>query len=281
MLREAEWLNLAFFSFFAVFAGLRRMDPARRLRALLLGAAGLGLTLAAIVAPDYLPAGASRILRDWLPVLLMVLAYWQAGCFFESPNRKLQAWLEESDQRWLGKWFSAGQGSGGAPKLRGWLGAYLEFAYLFCYPMVPLALAVLYAAGLRARASEFWNAVLPASYLCYAMVPFFQTLPPRVREEQRLSGATPGPEASGLRRFNLHILRRASIGANTFPSAHVAASLAAAMAVFPLLPAAGAFLLWIALSIAAGAVLRRYHYALDALLGALIAVAAFLAAAFF
>jgi membrane-associated phospholipid phosphatase len=208
-----------------------------------------------------MPAVASSIARDWLPAPLMLLAYWQAGQFFVGPNAKLQALLEESDRRWQGALVTHPVG--------GWLGAYLEFSYLFCYPVVPLALGTLYLAGLSASADEFWRVVLPASYLCYAMVPFLQTLPPRVREEPLAFGAAPGR----LRGLNLTILQRASIHANTFPSAHVAASLAAALAVLRHLPWAGIVFLWIAVSIAAGAVLRRYHFALDIVTGALLALA--------
>lgn len=259
-MRAAEWLNLAYFGCFVVLAWIRRLRLEQRRNAIALGAAGLGLTLAAIVSGGYLTAAASAIVRDWLPAPLMLLAYWQTGQFFVAPNGKFQARLEDFDRRWLGALV--------AHPWKGGLGQYLEFAYLFCYPAVPLALATLYATGHAASADEFWRSVLPASYFCYAMVPFFQTLPPRVREEAHSFGAAPG----GLRGLNLGILRRASIHANTFPSAHVAASLAAALAVLRHLPAAGIVLLWIAASIAAGAVLRRYHFALDIIAGALVAL---------
>jgi membrane-associated phospholipid phosphatase len=217
-----------------------------------------------VVAPDYLPPRVVRLARDWLPAPLMLMAYWQAGQFFVQPSPRLQAMLEDFDRRWLGRLVES--------PLRNWLGSYLEFAYLFCYPVVPLALAGLVVAGEGSRADEFWSIVLPASYVCYGSVPFFQTLPPRVREEHRISGAAP----DALRGLNLGILRRASIQANTFPSAHVAASLAAALAVLRHVPVAGAVFLWVAASIAAAAVLRRYHFALDILAGMLVALAAFL-----
>jgi hypothetical protein len=264
-MRAAEWLNLGYFSFFIVFAWVRRLDAERRLRAGVIGAAGLGLTLATVVSPDYFSPRWSSVLRDWLPVPLMLMAYWQAGQFFVQPSSRLQTLLEDLDRRWLGSLV--------VNPPRGWLGAYLEFAYLFCYPVVPLALATMCFAGLDSFADEFWRVVLPASYACYAMVPFFQTLPPRMREESR---AFTGQHRGPLRILNLFILRRASIHANTFPSAHVAASMAAALAVLRHLPWAGAVFLWIAASIAAGAVLRRYHFALDILTGLALAAVAFL-----
>jgi len=264
-MRAAEWLNLAFFTFFAVFAVVRPLPGGRRATAVGIGLAGLLLNSAVIFSSRFLPVSASAVLRDWLPAPLMLMAYWQAGQFFRAPDARLQTMLETLDRRWLAPFFERTQKPGAGSSF----GAYLEFAYLFCYPMVPLALGTLYLAGYGGRAAGFWTIVLPASYLCYAMVPFFQTLPPRVQEEQRLFGLAPG----WLRRLNLGVLHRASIQANTFPSAHVAASLAASLAVLRDLPWAGAALLWISLSIAAGAVLRRYHYLLDVLAGAGVAVA--------
>lgn len=264
-MRAAEALNFLFFLSFTGLAWLRSLAPDRRRRASWLGLAGLSLTALGLVCGRLLPPEGAAILRDWLPAPLMLVAYWQAGQFFTAPDRKLQRLLEDLDRRWLGAArFPSGQGRV--------LGSYLELAYLFCYPMVPLGLASLYAAGLASRAAEFWAIVVPASYLCYAMVPVFQTLPPRLQE------AAGGAEGGALRAWNLRILHRASIQANTFPSAHVAASLAASLAVLRHLVPAGVILLAISLSIAAAAVLRRYHYALDVLVGALVALSSYLLA---
>jgi membrane-associated phospholipid phosphatase len=81
-----------------------------------------------------------------------------------------------------------------------------------------------------------------------------------------------------VRRFNVAILNRASVQWNTFPSGHTAASLATALAVGHHDPVAGVVLGVIAVSIAVGSVVGRYHYAADALAGAFVAVAAFIAA---
>jgi membrane-associated phospholipid phosphatase len=71
------------------------------------------------------------------------------------------------------------------------------------------------------------------------------------------------------------VLNHASIQVNTLPSGHVAAAVAAALAVGTFMPAAGAVIGVLAVSIALAAVLGRYHYAADAVLGALTALAAF------
>jgi membrane-associated phospholipid phosphatase len=78
--------------------------------------------------------------------------------------------------------------------------------------------------------------------------------------------------AGRVRAFNLWILERGSIQANTLPSAHVAIAGACALSLLRLGPLwAGAVFLWIAVSIALGAVSGRYHYALDAILGFVVA----------
>jgi membrane-associated phospholipid phosphatase len=83
---------------------------------------------------------------------------------------------------------------------------------------------------------------------------------------------------TGVRKFNLWILRHASIHANTFPSAHVASSTACALALLTLAPAwVGLIFLWITVSIAIGTVTGRYHYTADAILGSMVASVAFLA----
>src|SRR5438046_10229183 len=72
-MRSYEWITLGYY---LVFAGLgwRRTLPWRRRAAVtgiaIVGWAGIGITVVL-----------ESIVRDWLPVLLIPLAYWQAGQF--------------------------------------------------------------------------------------------------------------------------------------------------------------------------------------------------------
>ena len=120
----------------------------------------------------------------------------------------------------------------------------------------------------------FWAVVLPPTYLCYGLVPLLPTLPPRMLAGEGSLSSSPAK----LRALNLWVLRHASIQANTFPSAHVAASVAVALELLWRAPWAGAGYLWVAISIAVEAVAGRYHYAADALLGAGLALTGFLVA---
>jgi len=83
-----------------------------------------------------------------------------------------------------------------------------------------------------------------------------------------------------VRRVNVRVLGLASHKLNTFPSGHAAASLATALAVGTNLPLAGLPLGLLALAIAIGSVVGRYHYAADALAGAAVALLGFVISRF-
>ena len=114
------------------------------------------------------------------------MIYWQAGRCFQKPNEKLQAKLERFDHKVLGAVLQS------PPSFRGdtWIATYFELAYLFCYPLVPLGIGVLYVMQMGRYADEYWTIVLPATYLCYGMLPFIQMLPPRMLPTDVAYGAT-------------------------------------------------------------------------------------------
>ena len=217
-----------------------------------------------------LSPGWSEIVRDWLPAPLVLVAYWQAGQFFQKPWIELQEVLDGIDSRL----------AAALKPLRplgefALLDTYLEIAYLFAYPMVPVALTVLYATGLSDHADSFWVSVLLPSYICYGALLFLPTRPPRpLNREGADLLLKMRPE--GHRVLNVWLLDRMGIGANTFPSGHVAATTGAALSVFDVSPAAGSVFLWIALSIAVSVVVRRYHYFADAVLAVALALATWL-----
>ena len=263
----AEWLSFFLYLFFIGAACVRPLPRRQRYQAIAIGAAGVSLISAMRLLRGAIPASVLEVIRDWIPGLLMLMVYWQSGRFFRTRNEKLQRLLERFDrekfepilQRWRTHWN------------RTWVGAYFELAYLLCYLLVPLGVGVLYVEGLYSAVETYWTLVLSATYPCYVVVSFMQTLPPRLLSEAEEPGDLPG-----VRRLNLWILRHASIGVNMFPSGHVAATLAAALALLRLVPFAGVVFLLISLSIAVGAVVGRYHYALDILVGAAIPVVVFL-----
>ena len=263
-MRLAEWINVVYFVFLAL-ASYRAIRSRQRRRILLLGAGGILLTHFGRHSGLFLNETSSRFVRDWLPAPTLLVAYWQAGQFFTEPNRRLQAWLMSVDDRLssaLGGWRPWGSHAA--------VTAYLETVYMFAYPMVPAGFAVVGFLGSGDTADRFWSRVLLPCYTCYAALPFAPTLPPRLVHG---SGVRSRPTRwSPVRVLNLWILRHFGIGANTFPSGHVAAATATALLVGEVSPALGVLFSWLALSIATSTVVLRYHYFVDVVLGMVLAV---------
>ena len=262
VLQPIEWFTLGHFAFFSCYAWIRRLPRGQRIKITLLGLIGV-LTILTTAAMDK-SAGSSavHVIRDFLPSLLMLLAYWQSGLFYLHANLKLQNGLVEFDKRvavLIGELRLS-------DRTLQWLDHYLESAYLFCYPMVPLGIVILYFLKLESQVPEFWKIVIPPSFVCYAVVAFVQTLPPRTLEAEMLR------KRGGVQTLNLGIIQRASIQINTFPSAHAAASMAVALAITHVNPLIGGILIWLALSIAAAAAVCRYHFTADVVIGTLIAI---------
>lgn len=259
-MRTSEWIQGGFATILALAAWVRPLPAGRRWVATMLAAFVIVAIAAARLSAHFFAPRSLSIFRDWLPVVLMLVPYWQTGQFFLGPNEKIQQRLIEID-RWLSK---------AMPHVAQTFGRYtrlsMEWAYMFCYPIVPLGLTVLYAAGLRQSASAFWFVVLVPTYLCYAITPFVPALPPRsIATSQR--GA---PKPSKSRVFNLWLLKYGSIHAISFPSAHVASSLAVSIVLLRFVPIAGVAFLVISFWIAVAAVAGGYHYAIDVVLGVVV-----------
>lgn len=270
-MRVAEIIHLAVFPFFIALSWIRPLPAPRRPKVTAIGAAGLTATLlAAFLLPRLLPPLAVSVIRDWLPASLVLLVYWQAGAFFVEVHQPFQDWLARSDALYAAPLLRllARPGLGHA------LAAFLELSYLLCYPMIPMSVGALYVLRLARHSDEFWTVVLISTYLSYGVFPFLQTLPPRMLNEPWL----PKMPLGAVRRFNLWILRNASIHANTFPSAHVAASVSAALVLARFAPApVAALFLVLAAGITFGTFAGRYHFAADAVTGSALAILVYLA----
>jgi membrane-associated phospholipid phosphatase len=265
-MRISEWIQAGFASIFAVAAWVFPLAVCRRwIITLLAAVAIIAIALARLSAYILTPVQAS-IIRDWLPAVLMLIPYWQTGQFFLGPNEKIQAWLMQSDRT---LWNFASQAG---LKLGRFAHLSMEWAYTLCYPLPLLGLATLYAAGLSREADSYWTFVLLPTYLCYGITPLVPALPPRFLQSEK----TKSP-ATKSRKFNFWLQKHGSIQAISFPSAHVAASLAISFFLLHAVPAAGVFFLVISLWIAVAAVVERYHYAIDIVLGAALPLAMYLA----
>lgn len=268
-MRPQELIHIGVVCALALLALVRRIGARRRVKVILLAA----VAVAAILAARFWAGGmASRIIRDWLLAALLLIPYWQAGQFFLGSDAALQDRLLASDARLFARFPSLVES-----RASFWT-RYLEFAYMICYPVVPLGFGALLLTHHSSSANFYWSNVVLSSDLCFVSTIFIPALPPRLLSAD---AATQSVTRTELRSVNLEVLKRGSIQAITFPSAHVASTMAVALALVRVIPPLGAMFLLIAFSIACGAFLGRYHYAWDVAAGALLAAAIFITTLFF
>lgn len=258
-LRCSEWIAIAYFVYLAgAAAGVPGVRSRSRLAATALFAAPTVL-LVALVSDA--PGGSA--IRAWAPFGYLLFGYWLPARLVTAPNKAFERLLQAFDDRLF--WGRTDKMGTMLPRA---VAEFLEVAYLFCYPFLPLGFAWLLLAN-DADVDGFWTAVLLAGFCCYGTLPWLPTRPPRA-----LRGST--SSYSSVRSANRWVLDHASVQWNTFPSGHVATAFATALVVASEQPSAGAVLLLGALAIAIGSVVGAYHYAADAFAGVTIAVAAFL-----
>ena len=201
-------------------------------------------------------AAAPPLLRDWAsPALAILAGYYLSGLFFIGPTPWFEAWLIDWDRRLLGE---------PATRFAHWprfLLAYLEVVYIGCFLLVPAGFAVLALSGRAAEANRYWTMVISAELGSFLPLVVLQSRPPWMTERKAVLSDRAVHRAASLMVENL------TIRANTFPSGHVAGSLAVALAVVGVMPWAGLVLLALAASIAAACVVGRYHYIIDVAAG--------------
>lgn len=255
---------VAFLLYSAVMARVRPLPPQRR-------AIVSGVVIADTLLLWWLSnlrSGPALVVRDWMPAVQILIAYWISGAFVGSPMPNAEAWLAKWD-RWLFDRAGLTRLIARAPRLA--LEA-LEAAYLSVYLVVPLGFAIVWFGAPDLDVRRYWTVVVASELICYAMLPWIRTRPPRA------VGDHPGIDARtvALRRINLQVLHRGSIHANTVPSGHAAGAVATALMVMAYMPTAGVVFLAVAVGIMAGSIVGRYHYAMDSVLGALVAIVVWL-----
>jgi membrane-associated phospholipid phosphatase len=259
-----QWVAVSYVSYLAAVSWTK--PEFKNARRPLLMAAALACGSLAIGLASGMSGALPPSLEVVLPALVLLVGYRLSGLLFVEPNPRIERWLVSVDDALLARpgvlaWFRQ------APRV---VVEYFELSYLLVYLVVPAGAATLALGGNAEQVGRFWTIVLLAEFACYGMLPWIQTRPPRVVE-----AATSTTRRSQLvRPLNLGIVDRASIRANTVPSGHAAGALATALAVGSTMPTAGAVFLIFAVSIAVAAVLGRYHYVVDSVLGVLVAVVA-------
>jgi membrane-associated phospholipid phosphatase len=252
-MRPFEAVVIVYLVFFAVAALFARVAAPKR-RTIAFGAASMAVAI-------YLVARAFPLeLRLWLPFLYIAIGYWlPVPLVPPARGGTVEAWLKDTDAVVRPK-------IGGLPRP---LASGLELGYLACFPLVPVSFGVVWAAGSPAEVARYWLGVLIAGYACYITLPWLVSRPPHLLED---SAADAGLGA--VTRLNRLVLGGVSHRLNTFPSGHVAVSVAAAIGAAKVWPEAGVVLGVVAAAVAVGAVVGRYHYVADVVVGAAIGVAA-------
>jgi hypothetical protein len=198
--------------------------------------------------------------RAWIPHAYLVAGYWLPALVVTARPAAFETWLLKTERAWRTLPTAAR-----TLRVRDQVA---ELAYLCCYPLVPAAFIVIYMYGSTGDVNRFWTAVLTAGFACYVSLPWVISRPPRRLED----AASP---VSAMRSINVRLLDRFSHGWNTFPSGHVAIAIAAALSTMSVSPRAGSAFLLVAIGVFVGAVSGRYHYAVDAVAGTVVGVAAF------
>jgi membrane-associated phospholipid phosphatase len=252
-MRSSEWVSFVYFAALTAIAWLRHLPAGRRIPITAIGV----FMCAAILTLAY---NGSSAVRDWAPAAVILVGYYLSGRFFCRPSEAFERWLMAWDIRLLGD---------PTTRFSHWPRpclAYLEIVYMGCFLLLPAGFATLLWAGRADLANRYWTMVVSAEFGAFGPLSIIQSRPPWALERP---AALPDRGVHGI---GLLAVERFSIQANTFPSGHAAGSLAVALAVLGAMPWTGAVFLVVAVSISLACIVGRYHYVVDVLAGAALAI---------
>jgi membrane-associated phospholipid phosphatase len=225
---------------------------------------------------DGMPQRGQRSLRaiaDWLPLLLIPALYTElavlnrsvhAGTYFDSI---ILAWEQsvfggQPSQEW----------AAAVPSLP--LSEALHAAYLSYYFIIFVPPVILYARGMT---DEFRRGVFAVMLSFFAHYMFFIFFP--VQGPRYLFPAPGGEIATGtFYQFAHRLLEAGSSQGAAFPSSHVGVSVTQTLIMMRFMPRLTLPLAVLTLGLAAGAVYGGFHYAIDALAGAVLGALVYAAA---
>jgi membrane-associated phospholipid phosphatase len=213
------------------------------------------------------PAGIGRVIRDWHPLILFPLLYKEV----ELLAAVIGDWrLTTVIPAWESVLF-AGQPSQYLSERLAFvpLSEYLHFSYLSYVIVIPSVSAYWYITGRRAAFGELLlmlSTVLLGSYLFFILLPVDSPY----YLSQRL-----GPPFSGHFFFDLvhQMSARGGARGGAFPSAHVSGAVVVSLVAWRHQRRLAYLLVPITVSVMIATVYGRFHYALDTLAGAALAIA--------
>jgi membrane-associated phospholipid phosphatase len=268
-LRSSEWLLLAFFCCTVVFSARTIPSPGTL-------AWRSGLTLAGAALMFFLASAERRtgskflsIVRDWLPLSLILVAYHSADWYAPPPQDGFEhAWIQ------LDRLILDGWGGRAAVEVFGPVLPYLvELCYCLLWAIPPFSVGVLYLYRRRDRVDRFLFTLLLGTLVTYALLPHFPSASPRQLFPRQDLPAFSSP----FRSFNTWMLDRYDIQVSVFPSGHVTVAFSAAFAMLLALPErrrVGFILFVLAIGVSIATTYGRYHYAVDGLAGLAVSLLA-------
>lgn len=241
-----------------------RLGPAAPVRAALAGG-----TVSPEAAP---PAPASihvaRFVRVAYPVLLTPLLYTELDLLNQL---YVQGYLDALVQGWEESLFGAQLSVVWAERQPWrWLSELMHLGYFSYYLLIPISAVVVYRRGGQGELHRFTMVTGLAFFLCYVVFVVFPVTGPRYLYDQ-----LQGTPARALLFDAVHAVAEGGSSKGTaFPSSHVAATVAAWLSCRRVARRwhwiAAPFVVLLTL----GTVYGRFHYAVDALAGVLVALAA-------
>jgi membrane-associated phospholipid phosphatase len=233
---------------------------------LLPGALVMGALVAGFLAPRARRAGRlGRLLAEFYPLLLIVGLYTQVGLV----NTARGVSYDPLVIGWETTLFS------GQPSLA-WIRVFpspawstlMHGAYLSYYAILVAAPLGMWWSGRFGAARETLLLIMVTFYACYAIFMIFPVAGPRYVFPLPRNAATEVPLAVLTHR----LLEGGSAWGTAFPSSHVAAGLVSALAASRHLRPLGWVLLPLVVLLSLGTVYGQFHYAVDALAGAGVAL---------
>ena len=213
------------------------------------------------------PAGILRVIRDWHPLMLFPLLYKEVEVLAAAiGNWRLTAVIPAWESALFG-----GQPSTYLSERLAFvpLSEYLHFCYLSHVIVIPAVSVYWFVSGRRAAFAELLlllSTVMLGSYLFFILLPVDS---PYYRS-QRL-----GPPFSGHFFFDLvhQVSARGGARGGAFPSAHVSGAVVVSLVAWRHQRRLAWLLFPFTASVMIATVFGRFHYALDALAGAALAIA--------
>lgn len=212
----------------------------------------------------------ARSVREWLPLIAGPFLYIELRWLivgFGIPHADARV------QGWESVLFAGNPSATWAPAMPvRWMSELLHAAYASYYLLIYLPPAVLY---IRRRRADFAATLLALTFvygLCFLTYLFFPVDGPRY-----LLGPAAAPDGP-MRTFVLQLLHAGSSRGTAFPSSHVAASVVASLAALRFQRPVGMAVSTMTVGLALATVYGGFHYAVDALAGFVVGVAAWLLA---